>query len=133
MFTRSEILAALAGSQEKLFVYYQALTPEELEQVCTSSEVPDDTPWRVKDHLAHLALVEHAFQRMIRQTLQGEIDPVGFSRVGATNRQEILHWINQRNQAYFEAHYDDSLETILSEFVATRAESLALLARLTDE
>jgi hypothetical protein len=133
MFTRSEILATLTGSQEKLFAHYQALTPEELEQVCTSSEVPDGTPWRVKDHLAHLVLIEHAFQRMIRHTLQGEADPVGFSRIGATNRQEILDWIHQQNQAYFEAHYDDSLEVILAEFVATRAESLALLARLTDE
>ena len=133
MSTRDEIQATLAGSQENLFARYRAFTPEELERVCTSSEAPDGTPWNPKDHLAHLALIERAFQRMIRETLQEEADPVGFTKIGARNRQEILAWIHRQNQAYAEAHHDDSLEQVLADLQAARAESLALLEQLSDE
>jgi hypothetical protein len=133
MPTRDEILTTLVRSQENLFARYQAFTPDELERVCTSSEVPDGTPWNPKDHLAHLALIEHAFQRMIRETLQDEVDPVGFTKIGAQNRQEILAWIHRQNQAYAETHHNDSLAQVLADLQATRAESLALLELLSDE
>jgi hypothetical protein len=133
MPTRAEILDTLSKSQEHLFAHIRAQTPEELERICTSSEAPDSMPWRAKDHFAHLALIERAFQRMIRRTIEGKTDPVGFSRTGATNREEVLAWIHQQNQTYTNEHYDDSRERILTDLTTTRQESLALLEQLTDE
>lgn len=133
MPTRSEILETLTHSQEHLLARYQAFTPQELERSCTESAVPDHAAWRPQDHLVHLAMIERAFQGMIRRTLQGEADPVGFGRTGATNREEIIAWINRQNQDYVDAHRDDSMETILADCAATRKKTLELLEQLTDE
>jgi hypothetical protein len=133
MPTRAEIVETLAQSQEQLFAHYRAMTPEELACICTESEVPDARPWGPKDHLAHLVLIERAFLRMIRATLKQKADPVGFSRSGSTNHDEIMAWINRQNQVYADTHHDDSLEVIIADVQAVRQESLDLLAQLTDE
>ncbi len=133
MPTREAILKTLAEAREELLVRYQELTAEELESTCTASEVAGGEPWRPKDHLAHLTLIEHAFQAMVRRTLRGSADPVGFSRTGATNREEILAWIHRNNQAYVDAHRNDTLETLLADLAQARQETLALLDQLTDE
>ena len=133
MPTRAEILQTLRTSQESLFALIRAWSPEELERICTSSQVPDHAPWRPKDHFAHLAFIERAFQGMIHRTIAGKPDPVGFSRTGATNREEVLAWIHRQNQAYTNEHADDSREQILDDLLATRKASLALLDQLTDE
>lgn len=133
MPTCEVIFQTLAQAHEELLAYYRALTPEELEHICTASEAPGGEPWRPKDHLAHLTLIEKAFQGMVRRTLKGSPDPVGFSRTGATNREEILVWIHRNNQAYVNAHRDDSLETLLTDLANARQETLALLDQLSDE
>lgn len=133
MPTRTDILEALTTSQECLLARYQIFTPEELEEPCTRSAVPEGASWRPQDHLAHLAMIERAFQGMIRRTLQAEADPVGFSRTGATNRKEIIAWINRQNQEYVDTHHDETLETVLADRAATRAKTLELLEQLTDE
>ena len=133
MPTRTEIIETLNVSQEHLFALVRAWTPEELERPCTASEVPGGPPWRPKDHVMHLALIERTFQGMVRRTIAGELDPVGFSRTGATSREEVLAWIHRRNQAYIEEHQNDSREQILTDLAATRQQSLDLLAQLTDE
>ncbi len=134
MPTRSEILDTLAASSEKLHAYYQALTPEERERACTSSEIDSAASWCPKDHLAHLTSVERAFQGMIRRTLQGHKDPTGFGSTGdATNREEIVAQIHKHNQEYIETHRTDSSETVLADLDAARATTLALLEQCTDE
>lgn len=133
MPTREVILESLTEAHEELLAYYQTLTPEELERVCTASEAPGGEPWRPKDHLAHLTLIEQAFQGMVRRTLKGSADPVGFSRTGATNREEILAWIHRNNQAYVNAHRNDTLETLLADLAHARQDTLALLDQLTGE
>ncbi len=133
MPTREVILQTLAEAHEELLAYYQSLTPQELERICTASEVPGGESWRPKDHLAHLTLIEKSFLSMVRRTLKGSSDPVGFSRTGATNREEILAWIHRNNQAYVNAHRDDSLETLLADLAHARQDTLVLLDQLTDE
>lgn len=133
MPTRKEIIDTLHTSQERLFALVRAWKPEELELVCTASEVPDAASWRPKDHVAHLAWIERAFQGMIRRTIAGKTDPVGFSRTGARNREEVIAWIHRQNQAYTDEHYADSREQLLDTLNAVRQESLALLEQLTDE
>jgi len=133
MPTREVILKTLEEAREELLASYQKFTPEELERSCTASEVPDGNPWSPKDHLAHLTLIERAFQSMIRRTLRGSEDPVGFSRTGATSREELLAWVHQNNQTYVDAHHNDLMETLLADLAQARQDTLALLGQLTDE
>ncbi len=130
---RTEILTALRASQEKLVARYHSFSHTELDQSCTQSETPGGDPWTPKDHLAHLVLIERAFQGMIRRTLQGKTDPVGFNRAGLKSRSEILAWIHQQNQAYADAHHADDLETVLTDLANARADTLKLLDQLTDD
>ena len=133
MPTRDEIVKTLEQQHEKLLARYQTLTPQELEENCTKSEAPGGEPWRPKDHLAHLTLIERSFLGMAKRTLKGGEDPVGFSRTGAKNREEILAWIHRNNQAYVEAHRNDSLETLLADLASARHNTLVQLEQMTDE
>jgi hypothetical protein len=133
MPTREDILHTLAEEHKKLLARYQAFTPEELDTPCTESEDPNGAPWRPKDHLAHLTLIEQSFQKMIKRTLKGYEDPVGFSRIGARDRGEVLAWIHHQNQDYVDAHRDDDMTTRLANLEQARQETLSLLAQLTDE
>ena len=72
MPTRAEILDTLAASQTQVMAFFQGLSPEDLERPATASEAPGATPWRAKDHLAHLAQNERNIQQMLRRTLVGE-------------------------------------------------------------
>lgn len=133
MLTRDEIVKTLAKEREKLLARYRTFTPQELEENCTRSEAPDGEPWRPKDHLAHLTLIERSFLGMARRTLKGSEDPVGFSRTGAKNREEVLAWIHRNNQSYVDVHRNDSLETLLAELTNARNDTLTLVGQLTDE
>ena len=136
MFTRETIVETLAKQREAFVARYRSFTPEELTQLCTQSEASDGTPWQAKDHIAHLTMIERAFQRMVERTIAGSEDPVGFGRFGGFeggNREEIVAWVHRNNQVYVDAHRDDDLETLLTRFTATRAGTLALLEHLTDE
>jgi hypothetical protein len=132
MPTREVILQTLQEEHENLLARYRAFTPDELETICTESEDPDGTPWNPKDHLAHLILIEQSFQEIIKRTIEGSADPVGFKRLGATNRAEILSWIHHRNQNYVEDHRNDDMSTRLANLEQARQETLSLLAQLTD-
>ncbi len=133
MPTREVILHTLTQEQEKLLVRYRMFTSAELEMACTASEAPDGKDWRPKDHLVHLIRIERAFQGMAQRTLKGADDPVGFNSIGAKNREEVLGWIHQNNQDHINAHYDDSLETIITEYVTARNDTLDQIGHLTDE
>lgn len=133
MPTRESILQTLSETREHLLAHYRGFSPEEYERPCTPSEVPGAAMWSPKDHLAHLTLIERKFQGMVRRTLKGDVDPVGFSRTGATNREEILAWIHRNNQTYVDEHHQDALESLIADLVSARKESLALVEQLTDE
>ncbi len=133
MPTRDEILEGLAEAHAELLARYRTFTAQELEAACTQSETPGGEAWRPKDHLAHLTLIERAFQGMVRRSLKGDTDPVGFSRTGAKNRDEVLAWIHRNNQNYVDAHHDDYMETLLAELARARQDTLALLEQVSDE
>lgn len=131
MPTRAEILDTLASSQEHVLAYFRGLSQEALERPCTASGVSGEAAWRAKDHLAHLAANERNIQVLLRLTLSGETSLPG--NWGALSSEERLALSNQRNQSYVNAHYDDSIETLVADVVAARQETLQLLELFTDE
>ena len=60
------------SSQTQVMVFFQGLSPEDLERPATASGVPGDAPWRAKDHFAHLVKSERTIQHLLRRTLGGE-------------------------------------------------------------
>jgi hypothetical protein len=127
---RAEINESLDRELGKLVAHYRAMSSDDLDRPCTESEVPGGDPWNAKDHLAHLAMIERAFQGMIRRGVAGKENPVGFS---GRSREEVIAAVHKGNQDNVAEHHDDDLETLIADLEAARADTLALMEELTDE
>lgn len=150
MPTRTAILDSLAASQTQVLAYFHGLSPHDLERPATASEAPGAAPWRTKDHFAHLVRSERNGQRLLRAALAGATRdtllrlqyPEGMPLPGILGDVDALTPAEQErlslavadlNQAYVDAHHDDSLEQITAEYLAARQDSLDLLHQFTDE
>jgi DinB superfamily len=150
MPTRAEILDTLAASQTQVMAFFHGLSAEDLERPATASDVPGAAPWRAKDHLAHLVNSERAIQHLLRRTLAGETRdvllrlqyPEGMPMPGilgdlsAPTREEGARLevaVASINQAYVNAHHDDSMELLAADFLAARQETVDLLHQFTDD
>ena len=150
MPTRAEILDILAASQTQVMAFFQGLSPEDLERPATASDVPGAAPWRAKDHLAHLAKSERNIQRLLRHALAGETRDVllrsqypegmpmpdilgDLSALTPEEGERLGMAIASVNQAYVNAHHDDSLEMLAADFLAARQETVNLLHQFTDD
>lgn len=131
MATREEIIAKLDKEEARLLEHYRKLSPDDLERPCTSSEVDGATPWCAKDHLAHLAMIERAFQGMIKRTIEGSSNPVGLDIKG--DREAAIARVHQGNQDNVEAHRGDNLDSLIASLADARADTRRLLDTLTDE
>ncbi|MBO0782365.1 MAG: hypothetical protein J2P37_26405, partial [Ktedonobacteraceae bacterium] len=137
MPTRAEILDTLAASQTQVLAFFQGLSPEDLKRPTTASEVPGAAPWRVKDHLAHLVKSERNIQQLLRRTLAGDTRDVllrlqypegmpmpgilgDLSALTPEEEERLEMAVASVNQAYVEAHHDDSLETVAADYLAAR-------------
>jgi hypothetical protein len=127
---REAIIAKLDKERRQLEEHYRALTPDDLACDCTQSEAESGGMWTAKDHVAHLAMIERAFQGMIRRHLAGEENPVGF---GGGGRDEIIARVHKGNEDNVREHKDDDLDTLFADLDAARADTLALMDELTDE
>ncbi len=127
---RAAITGKLAKERAELVARYRALADGDLTRPCTASEVDGAAPWSAKDHLAHLAMIERAFQGMIKRSLSGESSPVG---LGGGSREDVMARVHRNNQSNVEEHADDELETLLADLDAARTQTLALLDGLSDE
>ncbi len=150
MPTRAEILDTLAASQTQVLAFFHGLSLEDLERPATASGVPGAVPWSAKDHLAHLVKSERNIQHLLRRTLADETrdallrlqypegmplpDILGNWDALTPEEQERLELaVASINQAYVDAHHDDTLEMLAADYLATRQDTLDLLHQFTDE
>ncbi|HLZ22296.1 MAG TPA: DinB family protein [Ktedonobacterales bacterium] len=150
MPTRAEILDTLAASRTQVMAFFHGLSPQDLERPATASVVPGEAPWRAKDHLAHLVKSERNIQQLLRRTLAGETPdvilrlqyPAGMTLPGklgdlsalTPEEEERLELaVASVNQAYVNAHHDDSMEMLAADYLAARQDTLDLLQQFTDE
>ena len=129
MPTREEIKKKLASARETLLSRYRSMSDEELARPCTESQ-DGGQPWSAKDHLAHLAMIEQAFQGMIERHLTGASNPVG---LGGGSMADVMARVHHGNERNVDEHRGDDLETLIKGLDEARAASLALLDRLTDD
>jgi hypothetical protein len=150
MPTRAEILDTLAASQTQVMTFFQRLSPEDLERPATANDVPGEALWRAKDHLAHLAKSERNIQRLLRRTLAGETRdvllrlqyPEGMPMPGILGdlsvltpeeEERLVQAIASVNQAYVDAHHDDTMEMLAAGYLAARQDTVNLLHQFTDD
>jgi hypothetical protein len=150
MPTRTEILDTLAASQTQVLAFVQGLSPEDLERPATASDVPGTAPWCAKDHLAHLVQSERNIQRLLRRALVGEPPDVilrsqypegmplprilgDLSALTPQEEERLERAIAQLNQTTVNAHHDDTLESLVADFLVARQELLDLLRQFTNE
>jgi hypothetical protein len=148
--TRAAILDTLAASQTQVLAFFHGLSPDDLERPATASDLPGAAPWRAKDHLAHLAQSERNIQRLLRRLLAGEPPdvilrlqyPEGMPLPGILGDWDALTPEEQErleravatiNQATVNAHQDDTLETLVADYLAARQALVDLLHQFTDE
>lgn len=150
MPTRAEILDTLAASQMQVLAFFHGLSPHDLERPATASEAPGAAPWRAKDHFAHLVRSERNGQRLLRATLAGETRdallrlqyPEGMplpgilgdlSALTPQEEERLGLAVADLNQAYVNAHHDDSMEQIAADYLTSRQDTVDLLQQFSDE
>ncbi len=150
MPTRAEIVDILAASQTQVMAFFQGLSPQDLERPATASDAPGAAPWRAQDHVAHLVQNERNIQHLLRRVLAGEPQdvvlrsqyPEGMPLPGilgdwdalTPEEQERLELaIAQLNQAAVNTRHDDTLESLMADFLVARQDTVDLLRQFTDE
>ncbi len=150
MPTRAEILDILAASQAQVLAFFRGLSSRDLERPATASDVPGASPWRPKDHLAHLVQNERNIQQLLRRALVGEPRDVflrsqypaemplpgtlgDWDALTAEEQERLELAVAHINQAAVNARRDDTLETLTAEFQAARQDTVDLLRQFTDE
>jgi len=133
---RVEIEAKLSRDRAWLIETYTALPVDELRRGVTDSEHDASVRWSPLDHLVHLAGIEQNFNRMIERHLDGHADPVGLTTAAdgtRRSRDEIMAAVHRANEDWVRRYRDASLTDVIALGQAARAQTLALLARLSDE
>ena len=132
---RIEIEIKLNRVRAWLLVAYAKFTEHELTRGATTSEADPAVMWSARDHLSHLAGIERSFNAMIRRHLAGDANPVGLARnADGTPRPlpEIMAGVHRSNEAWVASQRARPLSEVIADGQAARAETLALLASLSD-
>jgi hypothetical protein len=133
---RIEIEVKLNKDRAWLLSAYAELPAERLRAAATKSEHDDNVSWSALDHLAHLAGIERTFNAMIERHLGGDANPVGLVRNADGSQRalpEIMKTVHRMNEEWVEARRGCTLVEMAALGQQVRAETLALLGRLSDE
>ena len=132
---RTEIEVKLNNGRVLTLEKWLALPEADLLRDATRSEHDPDTYWSAKDHLAHLAGIEHRFIDIIRRHVEGDPQALGFSNPDGTlmARDEIMARVHTMTEAGVREHRSKSISEVIALAQDARAGTLALLAELTDE
>jgi hypothetical protein len=115
---------------------FTALPEAELLRGATVSEHDHTSMWTPKDHLVHVSGIELNFNAMIRRHLAGDRNPVGLrSKEDGSTRtmEEIMAIVHEMTERWVREHRSKSLSEVVAVGQRVRADTLALLAELTDE
>lgn len=111
-----------------------AMPPEALHAPRTRSEHDPGAWWSYADHFIHTTLIEQNWNDMIRRHLRGEQALPRRLRPDGTpqSREEVMAGIHAWTEEWARAHRGKPFAELARIGLETRAETLALLASLTD-
>ncbi len=133
---RTEIEIKLNTDRAWLLDTYAQLPEADLLRAATPSEHDPESSWSAMDHLAHLAGIERNFVRMIKRHLAGDRNAVGFARDAEgqpRTREQVMATVHEMTEQWVREQRSKSLSDVVALGQAARAETLALLASLSDE
>ena len=134
---RTEIEIKLNNDRAWMLGTWAALSPDDLTRGITISRDDPTFLWSAKDHLAHLAGIEVAFNNIIRRHIAGNPNPIELFTPkpdgSKPSREEIMARVHAMNDVWVREHRDKSFSEVVALAQKIRAETLALLAELTDE
>lgn len=133
---RWEIEAAINTARAWTLETFAAMSPEEFTRPATHSGNNPSRMWSARDHLLHLVGPEGAVMEAIRRQIAGDAFPYPLL-VEANGSQRppdaFMADINAINDAWLDEHRDSTFDEIVSLGQRQRAETLELLAGLSDE
>jgi hypothetical protein len=132
---RTEIEINLNRDRAWLIETCAALPLQQLLAPATRSEHDPSTFWSAKDHLAHLSGIEKNFNAMIRRHFSGDANPVGRVRNDdgtPRTREQIMAGVHRMTESWVLEHRPKSLAAVIALGQQVRADTLALLASLSD-
>jgi len=132
---RIDIEIKLNRDRAGLLETLSAMPPEELYAPRTRSEHDPGKWWSYADHFIHTTLIERNWNDMIRRHLRGEPALPRRLREDGTpqSREEVMAGIHAWTEAWADEHRGKPFGELVRIGLAVRAETLALLAELTDE
>jgi hypothetical protein len=132
---RVEIEVKLNQDRAWLLSTLSSMSEEELTRPRTASEHDASKTWSYADHFIHTTLIEENWNAMFRRHLSGEPGmPKRISKDGTPQtRDEVMKGIHKWTEDWADKHRGKPFEELVRVGLAIRADTLSLLAELTDE
>src|SRR6476659_642822 len=108
---RTEIEIKLNHDRAWTLETWSAMPAEDLARGITTSKHDPEASWTAKDHLAHLAGIEAAFNGIIRRYIGGDPNPIGILKNpdgSSPSREEVMSRVHGLNEAWVQKHRDNS-------------------------
>ncbi len=132
---RIDIEIKLNRDRSWLLETLAAMPEAELFAPRTPSEHDPAKTWSFADHFIHTTLIEKNWNDMVRRHLAGKPGMAQRTNPGGTpqTREEVMAGIHRWTEAWAEEHRGKPLGELVRIGLAVRAETLQLLAELTDD
>ncbi|MFN0112617.1 MAG: DinB family protein [Blastocatellia bacterium] len=135
--TRAELETKLNNDFAWMLETWAAFSPEDRTRDLKASSADPEFLWNAQDHLVHLAGIESVFNNIIRRQAAGEPNPIQLFDAkhdgSRPSREEIMARVHQMNDDWIRKHRGKSFNEVVVLSQKVRAETLALLAELSDE
>lgn len=132
---RIEIEIKLNRDRAWLLELLSQMSEEELRAPRTFSEHDEQSRWSFADHFIHTTLIERNWNDMFRRHLRGDRGMERRVRADGSpqSMEEIMADIHSWTEEWKAEHEGKPLGELVRIGLATRADTLSLLAELTDE
>jgi hypothetical protein len=132
---RIEIEIKLNRDRAWLLETLSQMSHDELYAPRTPSEHDPSSQWSFADHFVHTTLIEKNWNGMFRRHLEGKQGMTLGSNSDGTrqSREEIMAGVHRWTEEWKQEHQGKPLDELVRIGLGVRAETLALLASLSDE
>lgn len=135
--TRLELENKLNNDFAWMLETWSALSPEDRTRNLKASAADPEFFWNAQDHLVHLAGIEAVFNNIVRRAVAGEPNPIQLfdSKPDGTrpSKEEVMLRVHQMNDDWIRKNRGKSFDEVVALSQKVRAETLALLAELSEE
>ena len=134
---RIEIEIELHRGRAEALEVLAAMSDAELRAPRTRSENDPESWWSYADHFVHTTLIERNFNQMIRRHVSGQqgMDKAMVDETGKAlrPREDLMAYVHRFTEEWKREQDGKPVDELVQIGLAVRADTLALLAELTNE